>query len=209
MKFERINIADRERFDEMSAKDKCYMLYNAYKLIAYLSEQHEIHPSLLDNTLRLIADLGTICGAQASEEQSDIELGIVFKDEEHKKRYTHLCELYKDREGHIDCYRLPVAYLLALTEDTYKNRKLLYNEQERHIEPAGLNAAFQTSTTTRITLLAFNLFTNSTAFCNYDEDGADLTAFRALCTPENIFADSYAPYFWQAIKLRYPDYCEE
>lgn len=129
---------------------------------------------------------------------------IKFIDRYHQARYNHLKELYS-MDGTIDAYRRPLAYLLALTEDTYKHRDLLYNKDERHILPAGLEAAFQTSTTRRITLLAFNLFTNSTAFCDYDEDGADLTAFKKLCTPEHIFNTSLAPYFMYAIKLRYPE----
>lgn len=202
-----INIADRERFDEMPARDKYYMLYNAYKLIEYLSEQHEIFPSKLDTTLKLVADLGTICGSAAAEEQlkeNDNNMKVEFVDRAHQARYNHLKELYSI-DGAIDVYRDPLAYLLALTNDTYNNRRLLYNEQERHIEPAGLNAAFQTSTSTRITLLAFNLFTNSTAFCDYSEDGADLTAFKRLCTPEYIFNDGLAPYMVEALKLRYPE----
>ena len=132
---------------------------------------------------------------------------VIFQDETHKARYHHLKELYsKDGRGEdLDAYTRALAYLLALTPETYNNRERIYNAKERSIKPLALEAGFQTSTTTRITLLAFNLFTNSTAFCDYDEDGADLTAFKKLCTPEHIFNTNLAPYFMYALKLRYPE----
>lgn len=133
---------------------------------------------------------------------------IKFIDRYHQARYNHLKELYSI-DGTLDAYRRPLAYLLALTEDTYKHRDLLYSKDERHILPAGLEAAFQTSTTRRITLLAFNLYANSTAFCDYDENDIDLTGFKSLCTPEHIFNDGLAPYFVEALKMRYPEMFRE
>ena len=127
------------------------------------------------------------------------ENGILFKDETHKARYYKLLQDYTN--GTADPYREQLAYLIALTPETYKHRSGLYDEAERIIKPDGLKADWQTGTTTRLTLLAFNLFTNSTAFCP-----DDMTAY---CTPEYIFCCDLAPYFWQAIKIRYPEYTAE
>ena len=122
---------------------------------------------------------------------------ILFLDDKHKARYYELIQAYSFK-GEIDCYRSSLAYLIALTDETYRNRSRLYNEQERVIIPEGLNAAFQTGTTTKLTLLAFNLFTNSLMFCP-----EEMTNY---CTPDNIFACDLAIYFFQAIKIRYPEY---
>lgn len=127
------------------------------------------------------------------------ENGILFKDETHKARYYKLLQDYTN--GTADPYRAQLAYLIALTPDTYKHRSWLYDEQERIIKPDGVKADWQTGTTTRLTLLAFNLFTNSTAFCP-----EEMTSY---CTPEHIFCCELAPYFWQAIKIRYPEYIED
>lgn len=125
--------------------------------------------------------------------KSFIDLYLYYNDL-HKARYIELIEEYSI-EGE-DPYRLSLAYLIALTTDTYNNRHRLYNKEERCIIPEGLNAAFQTGTTEKITLLAFNLFTSSTAFCS-DE-------MRERCTPDFIFDSPLAPYFVEALKIRYP-----
>lgn len=120
---------------------------------------------------------------------------IIFLDDEHKARYEELIQDFSFN-GKIDTYRSSLAYLIALTDETYRNRSRLYDTKERSIIPEGLNAAFQTGTTTRLTMLAFNLFTSSTAFCDDD--------MREYCTPDYIFESNLAPYFVEAIKIRYP-----
>lgn len=125
--------------------------------------------------------------------------GILFYDETHKARYYKLLQDYTN--GTADPYREQLAYLIALTPETYNHRSWLYDEQERIIKPDGVKADWQTGSTTRLTLLAFNLFTNSTAFCPED--------MASYCTPEHIFCCELASYFIQAIKIRYPEYIED
>ena len=119
---------------------------------------------------------------------------MTFYDDTHKARYEELFKAYSYNDK-TDSYRAALAYLIALTDETYRHRRSLYDEQERAIIPEGLNAAWQTGTTTRLTLLAFNLFTSSTAFCDDD--------MRAYCTPDYIFESNLAPYFWEAVKIRH------
>ena len=52
--------------------------------------------------------------------------------------------------------------------------------------------------TVRLTRLAFNLWTG------YVEPGDE-----RMSTPYEIFDCSYAPYFYEAIRQRYPEYCRE
>ena len=59
---------DIETFDEMSNRDKYYQLYNAYKLIEYLSTKHEINETQLNATLNIIRSLGTIYGSKAEQD---------------------------------------------------------------------------------------------------------------------------------------------
>lgn len=120
---------------------------------------------------------------------------MIYASDKHRTRYEELLRAYSIN-GTTDIYRTVLAYLIALTDETYKHRAELYNEEERSIIPEGLKADFQTGTTTKLTLLAFNLFTSSTAFCDDD--------MRAYCTPDYIFESSFSPYFIQALKIRYP-----
>lgn len=123
---------------------------------------------------------------------------ILFKDDQHKARYNELLTAYN---AHKDPYTKALAYLITLANETYNHRSGLYNAEERHIIPDGISEDWQTGTTTKLTLLAFNLYTSSLNFCP-DELTAD-------CTPDNIFCSDLAPYFWQAIKIRYPEYTAE
>lgn len=120
---------------------------------------------------------------------------LKFYDDTHRARFEKLVKAYAYNDM-TDSYRTSLAYLIALTDDTYTHRRELYDEQTRAIIPDGLQAAFQTGTTTRLTLLAFNLFTSSTAFCP-DE-------MRVYLTPDYIFESNLAAYFVEALKIRHP-----
>ena len=63
-----IDIADIERFDEMSNRDKYYKLLDTYKLIEYLSTKHEINETQLNSTLNVLRSLGTIYGSKAYDD---------------------------------------------------------------------------------------------------------------------------------------------
>lgn len=64
----------------------------------------------------------------------------------------------------------------------------------------------QTGTSKKVTRLAFNLFNG--AVCDSDEDFENnrVSPYYAV---DEIFCCGLAPYFYQAIKLRYPEYCSE
>lgn len=120
---------------------------------------------------------------------------IIFRDEEHKNGYERFCAMFGED---IDEYRLAVAYLLSLNEDCRRHYKDIFDFEEQVIKPEGLTENWQTSTSAKTTRLMFNLWNG---YQSEDEP--------SCYTPEHLFACSYAPYFWQAIKLRYPYYCTE
>lgn len=68
-----IDIADIERFDEMSNRDKYYKLLDTYKLIEYLSTKHEINETQLNSTLNVLRSLGTIYGSKAYDDTLEKE----------------------------------------------------------------------------------------------------------------------------------------
>ena len=120
---------------------------------------------------------------------------IKFIDEEHKSNFERFCDMYGES---LDEYRFAVAYLLALDKECCKHYKDIFDFDEQVIKPEGLNKGWQTGTSVKTTRLMMNLWNGY-----QDEDEP------SYYTPEHLFACSYAPYYWQAIKLRYPDYCEE
>lgn len=68
-----IDKADIEYFDEMSNKDKYYLLNKAYRLLEYLSTKHSINETRLETTLETIRILGTMYGYEAQCEVLDEE----------------------------------------------------------------------------------------------------------------------------------------
>ncbi|MDD4509461.1 MAG: DUF6075 family protein, partial [Oscillospiraceae bacterium] len=66
----------------------------------------------------------------------------------------------------------------------------------------GLHCGWQTGTSKIICRLAFNLWNG---YCYEEcEDDQPVSAYYVT---DNIFCCSYAEYFFEAIRLRYPEYC--
>lgn len=97
-----------------------------------------------------------------------------------------------------DVYRQSVAYLIALDDVCRDHVEEIYDFEEQCINPKCLEKAWQTGTSRKTIRLAFNLYTDSTCWCNDDEVSA--------CSVSDIFCCSYAPYYWEAVKIRYPEY---
>lgn len=112
---------------------------------------------------------------------------------------------------HSDPERVALAYLLALNTDCRNHINDLYDFEERIILVEGLEKAWQTHTSLKTARLAFNLYNG---YC-YDSqtykgsDGQERDLPSEYYSPAHLFACSYAPYFWQVIKIRYPEYSEE
>lgn len=96
-----------------------------------------------------------------------------------------------------DCYYAPLVYLVGLDAITRTHFGRIYRDG---IAPECLTDGWQTSTTRRLLRLAFNLFNG----CASDAYGAEINARQYA--PENLFCCSYAPYFAEALRLRYPEY---
>ena len=120
---------------------------------------------------------------------------ILFYNEEHESCFYKFVEMFGEKP---DEYRLAAAYLLALDSECRRHYKDIFDFDEGVIKPEGLNREWQTGTSTKTTRLLFNLWNG------YQSEGEE-----RYYTPEHIFACSYAPYYWQAIKLRFPFYVEE
>lgn len=118
-------------------------------------------------------------------------MSIQFFDPRHAAAYYQLlCRAQRN-----DRYHAALFYLLSLCPDCRTHIANLYDFAARGICPDALVQGWQTSTSYRVCLLAFNLF-----------NGYAPARDPGSCTPENLFCCEYAPYFTQALKLRYPEY---
>lgn len=128
---------------------------------------------------------------------------IIFLDLEHQELYNKLCSTMSSRAA-LDEYHLAAAYLMSLDTVCRKHTGDIFDFEEDSIKPEGLSKEWQTGTSSKTTRLMFNLWNG------YNSEGEPLEEEKpsSYYTPEHIFACSYAPYYWQAIKLRYPCYAE-
>ena len=131
-------------------------------------------------------------------------MAIRFMDEEHENRYYDILE----RMGKNDVYRRSVAYLLALDSECYKHIDSLFDFEDNAIKPEGaLEKGWHTSTSVRTTRLMFNLWNGICA--DQDSKGKNEKDSEEFYSVEQIFRSCLGFWYFEAIKLRYPQLDEE
>lgn len=118
-------------------------------------------------------------------------MSIKFKNREHEKFY----EQCLTRIGSLDPYHKAFFYTMGISGDTRNHIEDVFDFQEDVIRPEGLNKGWQTSGSTCLTRLAFNLWNG------WNSDG--------YATPYDLFGTSDAAFMLEAVRLRYPEYCRE
>lgn len=135
---------------------------------------------------------------------------IKFRDTDHQQAFYDLCDdmlAYQSRPE-LDSYHKSLAYLLTLDVVCCKHIDDLYSVEDNGIIIDGLNRAWQTGTSRRTTRLAFNLWNgySTDGEVMTDKEGNEHELTSPLYTPDALFCCEYAPYYYEAIKLRYPEY---
>lgn len=69
-----------------------------------------------------------------------------------------------------------------------------------------LHEGWQTSGSVKVVRMAFNLYCNGTPSVSDYEDMEEQIDECRNYTVEELFCCAYAPYFWQAVQIRYPEY---
>lgn len=131
-----------------------------------------------------------------------------FYDETHEAKYDEFCKRMK----YLDEYHRAVAYLFALDTVCREHINDIFDFDEDVIIREGLHKGWQTGTSRRTTHLAFNLWNSCCS--DGDEtyttkDGYEEELPSIEYTPDHIFCSSYASYYYEAIKLRFPLYFNE
>ena len=129
---------------------------------------------------------------------------MIFQDKEHEKMFNKLCK----EMPYLDNFHISLAYLLTLDTVLRDHIGALYDVKKDVIIFEGLNKPFQTSTSIKTTRLAFNLWNGSV----YDTDPPEMYINRIgekvyvpskYYAPDTIFNCTYAPYYFEAIKMRF------
>ncbi|MBQ3256376.1 MAG: hypothetical protein IJN43_16225 [Ruminococcus sp.] len=128
-------------------------------------------------------------------------MNIFFFNEEHMTAYSKLLSIMQ----HRDCYHQSLAYLLTLDSVCREHLNDLFDIEEDLIKRNGLHCSWQTGTSKKTTRLAFNLWNGChTDGETYNKDGYETELPSRYYAVDEIFnCCSYAPYYWQAVRLRY------
>ena len=127
---------------------------------------------------------------------------ISFKDQEHEMFYRNFLQNCKSG----DAYHKALAYCIGINGDTRRNVERIYDFEEDFIKTECLREDWITSGSARVVRMAFNLFCNG-APSVYALEGEEQVKECRRYTVEDLFCCEYAVYFWEAIKVRYPEYC--
>ncbi|MCI8639331.1 MAG: hypothetical protein HFG41_09375 [Coprococcus sp.] len=128
---------------------------------------------------------------------------IAFKNKEHKKFF----ETYLPKCRYQDSYHMALVYCLGIDRDTRTNVNRIYDFKTGNVRTECLQEGWQTSGSVKIVRMAFDLYCNGTPSV-FDSEDAEKQLQECFCyTVGELFCCSYAKYFWEAMKIRYPDYC--
>lgn len=129
---------------------------------------------------------------------------MMFASKEHYEFYHQTTKRLK-----ADCYLSSLVYTVGISEDTRRRWNSFYDEKNREIKLQVVNEPWQTGTSKKITHLAFQLYTDGTPTAStYDENDGEIQNFKECqrYSVSDIFCCSLAPFFVEAIKVRYPEY---
>ncbi len=128
---------------------------------------------------------------------------IKFKSDEHRAYYLAMLEehrsyymrLLQEEPSRTDVYYRALFYTIGISKATREHSLRIFDSKRHIIRIECLNDSWQTSGTRKICLFAFNLFNGF----------VDREDYRAS-SPEDLFACSFAPYFVEALRIRFPEY---
>ena len=123
---------------------------------------------------------------------------MLFINNEHKEFFL---DCIKKANAADDPYRKALFYMLGLTGETRRHINTLYNFTERGIKIDGLYDGFQTGTSSKVTRMAFNLYNGFTGDAESSRDDDP-----KYYSPYHLYDTGLMAYFFEAVKLRYPEY---
>ncbi len=134
--------------------------------------------------------------------ETDKKDEIIFISQAHKKFYFEKLREVRYR----DVYHKALVYCLGISADTRAHIDSIYNFAEGCVKPECLQEEWQTSGSVHVVRMAFGLYCNSTPSVEDEMKVEDQLRECRQYTAEELFCCVYAPFFWQAIQIRYPEY---
>lgn len=134
------------------------------------------------------------------------EMGeICFVDRLHRKFYVDYLPLCSSQ----DVYHKALIYCIGISTETRYRINEIFDLKRNSIKTGCLNAGWQTGSTRKVIRLAYNLYCNGTPSSDDYQNLEDQIDECRQYAADKLFCCPYAPYFWQAIQLRYPEYANK
>lgn len=99
-----------------------------------------------------------------------------------------------------------MIYTLGICETTREHFKEIFDTKKGEINLDSIESAWQTGTSAKVVRMAFNLWNHNIMYDN--EEDLENEKISSYYGPSEIFCCSYAPFFYEAVKIRYPEYTE-
>lgn len=128
---------------------------------------------------------------------------IRFNGKPHEEFY----KLHIGKCRYQDSYHDALIYTLGISEDCRNQINRIYDFETGCVKPDCLHEGWITSGSAKVIRLAFNLYNGGTpSTIPIDENDTDSLTQEYRCyLPSNIFCCPYAPYFLEALKIRFPE----
>ena len=139
----------------------------------------------------------TALGAEGTKKEN-----IIFISDTHEKFYYEKLKEVR----YQDVYQKALVYCLGICDDTRRNVDNIYNFKTGCVKTECLHEGWQTSGSVKVVRMAFNLYCNGMPSVSDYENAEEQVVECRQYTVEELFCCAYAPYFWQAIQIRYPEY---
>ena len=130
---------------------------------------------------------------------------LMFISEEHEKFYYEKMKEVREQDG----YHKALIYCLGICYDTRRLVNRIYDFETGCVKVECLNEGWQTSSSMRVVRMAMNLYCSGTPSVYEYKNLKEQLSESLLYSVDELFCCGYAPYFWQAIKLRYPEYTRD
>ena len=134
--------------------------------------------------------------------ETDKKDEIIFISEAHRKFYFEKLKEVR----YQDVYHKALIYCLGISSDTRTHIDSIYDFAEGCVKPECLQEGWQTSGSVRVVRMAFSLYCNGTPSVDEDMEIEEQIQECKQYTAEELFCCAYAPFFLQAIQIRYPEY---
>ena len=128
---------------------------------------------------------------------------ITFRNRQHEQFYYK----YLQKCRYQDVYHKALVYCLGIDRDTREHAEQIYDFKTGYVKPECLWEGWQTSGSVKIVRLAFNLYCNGTPSVSGRMKKEEALRECQQYSVEELFCCGYARYFWEAVKIRYPDEC--